>query len=377
MPICPNCGSKGADNAIFCDQCGTRLPAAEPPAQETVIEEPVGGVPEGVFVCPVCGAENVPGEVFCDACGEPLEAPEPVNVKAVEAEETVEAEAVVAEEILPVEPLAEEAVVEAEPIIEEIVIEAAIEGEPVMEEIEPQPAGENEVYCPACGATARPDDTFCSSCGASLQEAETEEEEPVGEPVIEEEPVEDLVLEAEPIEGVVAEEEPAGAATVVVEREPAEKIIAEAEAAPDLHCSVCGASVLPDQVFCASCGAAIKPAEASAPAPVAPTGPYLEVVSSGAHIPLANQPELEIGRLDEVSGVYPDVDMTPHGGEEGGVSRRHARLIREGDAWAIVDLDSTNGTYINGTEMTAKSQQGIADGDTISLGDVEVVFHTG
>src|SRR5512136_3117003 len=85
MPICPSCGNKTADNAIFCDQCGTRLPTAVPEeAQATVVQAPAGTVPEGVLICPDCGAENVPGEVFCDTCGSPLEAPEPVAAVAAQ-----------------------------------------------------------------------------------------------------------------------------------------------------------------------------------------------------------------------------------------------------------------------------------------------------
>ena len=72
MPTCPNCGNQAAENAVFCDQCGARLPA---PAPEAVVEPVAGGVPEGVLICPDCGAENVPGELFCDVCGNPLEAP--------------------------------------------------------------------------------------------------------------------------------------------------------------------------------------------------------------------------------------------------------------------------------------------------------------
>ena len=151
-----------------------------------------------------------------------------------------------------------------------------------------------------------------------------------------------------------------------------------------MSCAICGANALPDQRFCASCGATLEPREEAAPepqpepaAPVAPTGPYLAVVASGAHIPLVDQPELLIGRTDDISGIYPDVDMTPHGGEEGGVSRRHAKLVHEGDAWFIIDLDSTNGTYLNETELTPKVRAAVSDGDTIGLGDVEVVFHSG
>ena len=105
-------------------------------------------------------------------------------------------------------------------------------------------------------------------------------------------------------------------------------------------------------------------------------GPYLEVADSGAHIPLIDQPELLIGRADDVSGIYPDIDMTPHGGEEGGVSRRHAQLLHEGDAWFVVDLDSTNGTYVNGTESAPHVRVPLQDGDRIGLGDSEVVLHT-
>jgi hypothetical protein len=146
----------------------------------------------------------------------------------------------------------------------------------------------------------------------------------------------------------------------------------------ELACPVCGAHVLPDQRFCASCGAALQPVEAPGPEPVpapAPVGPHLVVLASGAVIPLAPQPQLLVGRKDEISGIYPDVDTTPHGGDEGGVSRRHARLIHEGDEWYVMDLDSTNGTYLNDTEIAANVRVPIEDGDTLALGEVYLVFH--
>ena len=108
---------------------------------------------------------------------------------------------------------------------------------------------------------------------------------------------------------------------------------------------------------------------------MAPAGPYLSIVSSGAHIPLVEQPELLIGREDDISGIYPDVDMTPHDGEEGGISRRHAKLIHDQGAWFVIDLDSTNGTFVNEAEVTPKTRVALKDGDTIRLGDVETTFH--
>lgn len=49
-----------------------------------------------------------------------------------------------------------------------------------------------------------------------------------------------------------------------------------------------------------------------------------------------------------------------------GVSRRHAKIVREDDGSAkIVDLDSTNGTYINGRRIHA---EGLREGDRIRIG---------
>lgn len=49
-----------------------------------------------------------------------------------------------------------------------------------------------------------------------------------------------------------------------------------------------------------------------------------------------------------------------------GVSRRHAKIVRESDGSAkIVDLESTNGTYINGRRIHA---EGLREGDRIRIG---------
>ncbi len=48
------------------------------------------------------------------------------------------------------------------------------------------------------------------------------------------------------------------------------------------------------------------------------------------------------------------------------VSRLHARIYREADAWHVQDLDSRSGTYLNG-KMTAAAK--LTDGDVIKIGD--------
>ena len=101
------------------------------------------------------------------------------------------------------------------------------------------------------------------------------------------------------------------------------------------------------------------------------------VSTSGAEIPLPEKDEILVGREDPVSGVYPDVDLTPHGGEEGGVSRRHARLVAEGGKYYVEDLDSTNFTFVNKQKLAPRARQEVGEGDTIRFGRVEVAFRTG
>jgi hypothetical protein len=57
--------------------------------------------------------------------------------------------------------------------------------------------------------------------------------------------------------------------------------------------------------------------------------------------------------------------------EDSNVSRRHAELRREGADWWLVDLDSTNGTELNGRRV---SRSKLSDGDTIMLGATELAF---
>jgi signal transduction histidine kinase/pSer/pThr/pTyr-binding forkhead associated (FHA) protein/ActR/RegA family two-component response regulator len=53
------------------------------------------------------------------------------------------------------------------------------------------------------------------------------------------------------------------------------------------------------------------------------------------------------------------------------VSRRHARLIRREREWVLVDLDSRNGTFVNGRKIR---QCGVHHGDRIRLSTVELRF---
>jgi pSer/pThr/pTyr-binding forkhead associated (FHA) protein len=53
------------------------------------------------------------------------------------------------------------------------------------------------------------------------------------------------------------------------------------------------------------------------------------------------------------------------------VSGQHAVLLRVGDSYSLKDLNSTNGTQINGLFVTDAE---LKDGDTIRFGSVTAVF---
>ncbi len=97
------------------------------------------------------------------------------------------------------------------------------------------------------------------------------------------------------------------------------------------------------------------------------------ILRSGVEFSLDKE-EMIVGREDPVSDIFPDIDLTSHGGEEGGVSRRHARIIRDGDTFLLEDLNSTNYTKLNGVKLIPKVPQAMRDGDTISFGRVEARF---
>ena len=112
---------------------------------------------------------------------------------------------------------------------------------------------------------------------------------------------------------------------------------------------------LPQAEAVASAPAA-KPAPAPAKPPAAPRsrpgGPATTstvaklVITSGPkaglEVPLGSEP-MSIGRSSE-SGLVIRDDYT---------SSHHARLLLWGDQWMLQDLDSTNGTFLNGERVGA------------------------
>jgi hypothetical protein len=56
-----------------------------------------------------------------------------------------------------------------------------------------------------------------------------------------------------------------------------------------------------------------------------------------------------------------------------GVSRRHALVAATASGFSVKDLQSQNGTFVNGERITERP---LADGDTILIGDTRIVFRS-
>jgi hypothetical protein len=84
------------------------------------------------------------------------------------------------------------------------------------------------------------------------------------------------------------------------------------------------------------------------------------VLPDGARIELGDEP-VTIGRL-------PDCEVAL---DDRNVSRRHAEVRRDGTTFLVVDLDSTNGTRVNGAGV---KERRLTDGDTITVGTTTLRF---
>ena len=193
----------------------------------------------------------------------------------------------------------------------------------------------------------------------------------------------------EPLAG--ATPDPAAAAAVAAPAETGTQV-----------CPSCGATNPAGEAFCSNCGvnllgapAAVStnPATSAPPAPtpepaiapaqepavtVAPTAlsARLIVEADNQEFDLSGKDNVMVGREDAVSNIFPDVDLTPHGGEEGGVSRLHARIFVENGQYMLEDENSTNFTFLNRQRLTSKTPTPLHDNDEIKLGRVLLRFKT-
>jgi hypothetical protein len=165
-------------------------------------------------------------------------------------------------------------------------------------------------------------------------------------------------------------------------------------------CPVCKHKNEPDAILCAHCGAMLeaditdkprkttnKLTKATAAFPKEPPRIKTDVLIPEGSIaiflldnpkPIAimSAGEFVLGRQMEGS-LEEIVDLTPYGAFAGGVSRRHAMIVRKKNGFQIIDLDSTNGSWLNEKRLVPTKAYPLPNGAMVRLGQIRLQIITG
>ena len=159
-------------------------------------------------------------------------------------------------------------------------------------------------------------------------------------------------------------------------------------------CKNCRHENVAGALFCAECGTQLdgvetlntqsisseqiqedlknRPANMEPPSSPANSWISLHLMDSGKILPLASRNEFTMGRLSEGQPIMPDIDLTPYQAYASGVSRLHAVVKRDADHVIIMDLGSSNGTYLNGRRLNPHTEETLKHGDVVALGKLKI-----
>jgi pSer/pThr/pTyr-binding forkhead associated (FHA) protein len=105
--------------------------------------------------------------------------------------------------------------------------------------------------------------------------------------------------------------------------------------------------------------------------------PVLPPDTVAIHLPGRQEPlvfqgknDISMGRSHIGDTQLPDVDFITDRGGLLGVSRRHSIIRQSGEGHIIEDLNSTNGTWVNGTPLVPKQHFPLQNGDQVQLGQL-------
>jgi CRP-like cAMP-binding protein len=91
-------------------------------------------------------------------------------------------------------------------------------------------------------------------------------------------------------------------------------------------------------------------------------------VATGTAFFFSQGDETTIGRADPVTGILPDIDLTPVDTNRS-VSRRHAKIIHSGNEYHMLEeVGTVNGTFVNDMRIPTGVPVTIHDGDLIKIG---------
>ncbi len=152
-------------------------------------------------------------------------------------------------------------------------------------------------------------------------------------------------------------------------------------------CPQCGQAYRPGELACTRCGFVFSQAgkthkieETEAKRKNWSTG---EAILSGQKpitfeidgkvVTLPTSDVVTVGRASNLpNDTPPDVDLGSFGATDKGVSRHHIRIKRKGTLIYIVDLGSTNGTWLDGHRLVPNGERLLRSGDELQLGHLKV-----
>jgi hypothetical protein len=132
-----------------------------------------------------------------------------------------------------------------------------------------------------------------------------------------------------------------------------------------------------DTIILSDSGLPVVPEHQTLPRTGALTPPWRLLMQIGGDhqttVGLEVKDRIMMGRADPLADYQPDFDLTPYGGKENGVSRRHAAITREENGLYVEALQAVNGTRINGVPLDTGQRSRLRDGDEIALGRLRIV----
>jgi len=156
-----------------------------------------------------------------------------------------------------------------------------------------------------------------------------------------------------------------------------------------VFCGFCGQKIVATDMFCAFCGAKQPLAQQGVHSytegyTAAPLTAQLLIIGTNELEQPAFRLEKDenlVGRRDPMSNIFPEVDLSKFDPQTK-ISRRHARIWREGGEFMVEDLGSSNGTYIlpvvsDAKRLQPRQPQLLTNGDKIRLGDTTLHFVLG
>ena len=160
-----------------------------------------------------------------------------------------------------------------------------------------------------------------------------------------------------------------------------------------IECPSCKCQQFVGTIYCNECGTRLihispipdsapddikdeqeKASPPSVPGPSLRTGALLglKIIGSDSVVSLLGRVNYTLGRAIEDQAVIPDIDLSPFDADEHGVSRIHAEVRLKPEGIYIIDLDSANGTKVNGTLLETINPSQVRHGDIIQLGSLSL-----